>query len=83
MHEVVVAALGAAVEPEFSTACHGATGGNPFLLTELLSEVALAGISLLRQKSWNEAQRRFATAATRARQIDLQYPVFDSSAFGA
>ena len=45
MHEVVISALGADGGPEFSAACHVATGGNPFLLTELLSEVALAGIS--------------------------------------
>ncbi|MDQ4049157.1 MAG: LuxR C-terminal-related transcriptional regulator, partial [Actinomycetota bacterium] len=31
--------------PEFSRACHEATGGNPFLLRELLGELAQEGIS--------------------------------------
>ncbi len=30
--------LGAAVAPDFATACHGATGGNPFFLQTLLRE---------------------------------------------
>ncbi len=36
---------GAQVDPEFSTACHEATGGNPFLLTELRAALAADGIA--------------------------------------
>jgi hypothetical protein len=43
----------------------------------------LAGIALLREGAWNEAQRHFAFAATRGRQLGLVHRVFDSSAFGA
>jgi serine/threonine protein kinase len=43
----------------------------------------LAGIALLRRGEWNEAQRRFAAAVTRARQMGLTYRVFASSALGA
>ncbi|HKR64484.1 MAG TPA: hypothetical protein VJZ00_12200, partial [Thermoanaerobaculia bacterium] len=44
---------------------------------------ALAGIALVRQQSWNEAQRRFALTANRARELGLMHRVFESSAFGA
>jgi DNA-binding CsgD family transcriptional regulator len=37
--------LGAAPEPPFSDACRGATGGNPFLLSELVLALAADGIS--------------------------------------
>jgi DNA-binding CsgD family transcriptional regulator len=36
--------LGEAPAPEFLTACQQATGGNPFLLRELLGEVSAAGV---------------------------------------
>src|SRR5690349_9783281 len=45
VHEVVTSVLGETAEPTFSAACHVETGGNPFLLTELLSEAANAGIT--------------------------------------
>jgi DNA-binding CsgD family transcriptional regulator len=45
VHEVVTSVLGETAEPAFSAACHVATGGNPFLLSELLSEAANAGIT--------------------------------------
>lgn len=44
VHEVVASWLGRTAEPEFSAACHAATGGNPFLLTELLAEAAGVGL---------------------------------------
>ena len=34
----------AAADPEFAAACHHATGGNPFLLEQLVSEVRAEGI---------------------------------------
>jgi DNA-binding CsgD family transcriptional regulator len=37
--------LSSTPDPEFVAACHRATGGNPFLLRELLSEIARRGIS--------------------------------------
>ena len=37
-------ALGVAPAPEFVTACQHATGGNPFLLRELLGELAAEGV---------------------------------------
>ena len=43
----------------------------------------LAGIAYIRQGAWNDAQRRLASVALRARQLGLQHRVFDSSAFGA
>ena len=37
--------LGGEVEEAFCAACHGATGGNPFLLSELLASVRADGIA--------------------------------------
>lgn len=45
VRDIVSTTLGGAPEPEFTAACHAVTGGNPFLLTELLSEAALAGLA--------------------------------------
>jgi DNA-binding CsgD family transcriptional regulator len=42
--ELVRTRLGAGADDEFCRACHRATGGNPFLLGELLREVAADGI---------------------------------------
>ena len=39
------ASLGGEPEPQFITACRDATGGVPFLLAELLRELAAAGVS--------------------------------------
>lgn len=41
---LVSAALGPS-DPAFAAACRTATGGNPFLLTELLAELAAAGVT--------------------------------------
>ncbi len=41
---LVQLALGDAPDREFLTACQGATGGNPFLLRELLGELARQGV---------------------------------------
>jgi DNA-binding CsgD family transcriptional regulator/predicted negative regulator of RcsB-dependent stress response len=38
-------ALGAAPEPGFAAACHAATGGNPFLVTELLVTLREEGLA--------------------------------------
>lgn len=40
---LVEAVFGTEADPEFSTACHLATAGNPFVLREVLRELALAG----------------------------------------
>ena len=40
---LVRARLGAAASSEVEAACHGATGGNPFLIGELLTELAADG----------------------------------------
>src|SRR4051794_1832865 len=42
---LVAAELGDSADPRFSSACHDATGGNPFLLRELLRELATEGIA--------------------------------------
>jgi DNA-binding CsgD family transcriptional regulator len=42
---LAAAALAAEADPEFVAACHRATGGNPFLLRELLRELELRGIA--------------------------------------
>ena len=42
---VIRCALGDAPEPPFSDACRQATGGNPFLLRELLRELAADGLA--------------------------------------
>jgi protein kinase-like protein len=42
-----------------------------------------AGVALIRQGSWNEAQRRLASATLRARRLGLPHRIFDSSAFAA
>lgn len=39
-HELLVARLGQPVDRELAEACHRASGGNPFLLTELAAELA-------------------------------------------
>jgi DNA-binding CsgD family transcriptional regulator/tetratricopeptide (TPR) repeat protein len=39
VHALVAARLGAGVDAAFARACHEATGGNPFLLTELVHEL--------------------------------------------
>jgi DNA-binding CsgD family transcriptional regulator len=41
---IVSAELGADATPELCSACHQATGGNPFLLRELLSELSASGL---------------------------------------
>jgi DNA-binding CsgD family transcriptional regulator len=43
--QVIRAAFGHDPDPEFVRACHAATGGNPFLLRELVHELALAGLA--------------------------------------
>ena len=50
---VVAAYLNSPPEPEFAAACHDVTGGNPFLLTELLRDAADARLTPQR----SEAQR--------------------------
>ncbi|MGE3287520.1 MAG: AAA family ATPase [Pseudonocardia sp.] len=45
VHAVVASTLGGEPDAEFAAACDAATGGNPFLLTELLSEADLAGLA--------------------------------------
>ncbi|MFN2616089.1 MAG: BREX system ATP-binding domain-containing protein, partial [Thermoleophilaceae bacterium] len=42
---LVACELDAEADPEFSEACHQATGGNPFLLRELLRELVVDGVS--------------------------------------
>ena len=42
--ELVEARLGMAPEEEFAAACRRATGGNPFLLSELVDELAATGV---------------------------------------
>lgn len=42
---LVRAELGRAAEPEFVSACHAVTGGNPFFVRELLTSVAVDGIA--------------------------------------
>lgn len=42
---VVDASLARSLEPEFAAACHRSTGGNPFLLHELLRELSAEGAS--------------------------------------
>ena len=44
MTQLIELALGQAPAPEFVTACQQATAGNPFLLRELLGELAAAGV---------------------------------------
>lgn len=46
VHQVVAATFSSVnpVEPEFAAACHALTGGNPFLLTELIAEATAAGL---------------------------------------
>lgn len=57
--------LGRAVEPVFARACRHATGGNPFLLTELAGEVATTGIAPVAQNAAHiEALRPEAVART-------------------
>lgn len=36
--------LGAEPDPEFAAACHEASGGNPFLLTELVEALRVDGV---------------------------------------
>ncbi|MGD9991638.1 AAA family ATPase, partial [Pseudonocardia sp.] len=45
VHAVIASTLGGDPDAEFTAACDTATGGNPFLLTELLSQAALAGLA--------------------------------------
>jgi DNA-binding CsgD family transcriptional regulator len=42
--QVIRAALGRHPDPEFARACQAATGGNPFLLGELLRQLARTGV---------------------------------------
>jgi hypothetical protein len=42
--ELAADLLAVAPDPEFASACHAATGGNPFLLRELLGEIARRGV---------------------------------------
>jgi DNA-binding CsgD family transcriptional regulator len=42
--ELTRVSFGLAPEPEFANSCHRATGGNPFLLTELLTTLAYEGV---------------------------------------
>ncbi|HEY1273263.1 MAG TPA: AAA family ATPase [Thermoleophilaceae bacterium] len=42
---LVTRSLSAEPDPEFAAACHAATGGNPFLLRELLGELARDGVA--------------------------------------
>jgi DNA-binding CsgD family transcriptional regulator len=44
VHELVCQWLAAEAEREFSGACHRVTGGNPFLLSELIGELARDGV---------------------------------------
>jgi predicted ATPase len=43
--ERIVAARAPGAEPAFAAACHQATGGNPFLLTELLAALEQEGVA--------------------------------------
>src|SRR5262249_34881467 len=44
VHELVCQGLAAKAERGFSGACHRVTGGNPFLLSELVGELARDGV---------------------------------------
>jgi tetratricopeptide (TPR) repeat protein len=46
---VVTAALGAGAGEEFCAACHTASGGNPFFLRELVTELAAEGVEPTRE----------------------------------
>ena len=48
VQEVVAAHFGRRPEPEFVAACHEVTGGNPFLLIELLREASEARLAPIR-----------------------------------
>jgi hypothetical protein len=48
--------LAAEPAPELVAACHGATGGNPFLLRELLVELARRGVAPSRESAGLAAQ---------------------------
>jgi DNA-binding CsgD family transcriptional regulator/tetratricopeptide (TPR) repeat protein len=56
-------------DPEFVAACHRATGGNPFLLRELLGEMARRGISPSRESAGlaNQLSSQGVGRAVRAR----------------
>ena len=56
VQEVVAAHFGRRPEPEFVAACHEVTGGNPFLLIELLREASEARLAPLRSEAERVAQ---------------------------
>ncbi len=51
VQEVVAAQFHTPPEPEFAAACHEVTGGNPFLLTELLREAGEARLAPSRSEA--------------------------------
>ena len=51
VHEVVAGHFGGQPEPEFVAACHEVTGGNPFLLIELLREASEARLAPRRSEA--------------------------------
>jgi DNA-binding CsgD family transcriptional regulator len=53
---MLAAALGRHPEPEFAAACHAATGGNPFLLSELGAQLAADGIEPTAGATWQVQQ---------------------------
>jgi hypothetical protein len=46
VRELVAELLGPEPDRDFVAACHRATGGNPFLLRELLGELARRGVAI-------------------------------------
>ena len=72
VHEVVAARFSGQPEPEFVAACHEVTGGNPFLLIELLREASEARLTPRRSEAERvrslQAGICHASAAVAARQ---------------
>jgi DNA-binding CsgD family transcriptional regulator len=64
---LVAAHFGRTPEPEFTAACHEVTGGNPFLLTELLREAGEARLAPRR----SEAQRLRSLRPASVRRLAL------------
>jgi DNA-binding CsgD family transcriptional regulator len=63
VQEVVAAHFHTVPEPEFAAACHEVTGGNPFLLTELLREAGEARLAPYRAEA--ERVRNLRPASVR------------------
>ena len=59
------------------------TAADEGLATIEVEAQLLSGVALLRVGRFDDAQRRFASTAARARQLDLSVRIFDASAFAA